>query len=422
MSCYTFAEIDTRYAARNQLFTERPLTMSTLFYPSWLTGLPNWKRAEFSKRLHRIHDARFHLTLEAVRDLKGTAGNVVLWCPQSEAGEGYVTEWSEAVAQVQKMVGPTTIKIVTPSSPNDVVIPDGTWQLNDTTLVGVAWDASTDSSYRGWQELIYVYGANNRTWLKGCVGLKDMYFRSSDYANSLYGDSGTVSTKVGNTMTFVAGGGSTFSADDVGKPIRIGSVGPYWNPGSDTDYSENRGTFIITAVLGPTTIQFENASGITGDANNGNIGWSLCTSMFICLNDNVDKKPFILDNVDFHYGGDYEWGAFYVAEYENQFFVLKNGASVRWYAIVTDGYIVLQSDGSPAWVGTDAFAGMGYADVFPMAGTQVRTSQGSIDGWSLHQPTTVYLPNNTGNWTPWTPETIHEALDQLAERVKALEP
>lgn len=395
--------------------------MSTLPNPPWLTGLPNWKRAEFDKHLHRVHDARFRLTQEALRDLKGTAGNVVIWAPQSTPSEGYVTEWADAVLQVQKMVGPTTIKIVVPDNPDDVVIPDGTWQLNETTLVGVAWDASTDTSYRGYQNLIYVYGQNNETWLKGCVGLKDMYFRSSDYAGSRYGNGGAYLSAVGSTVTFLAGGGATFTSADVGKPIRIGSVGPYWNPGSDTSQSANRGTFFITAVLNPTTIQFENADAVIPDGNNGDLGWSLCTSMFLSLDDGTDKKPFILDNVDFHYGGDYEWGAFYVGSGEGQFFVLKNGASVRWYAIVTDGYIVLQSDGSPAWIGSLAFAGTGYADVFPMAGTQVRTGQNAIDGWTLHQPTTVYLPDNTANWNG-PPETIHEALDELAQRVRALEP
>lgn len=394
--------------------------MSTLPYPAWLTGLPNWKRAEFDKHLHRINDARFRLHTEALRDLKGTAGNVVLWAPEADPGEGYVTEWSDAVAQVQKMVGPTTIKIVSANPNNDVYIPEGTWQLNETTLVGIAWDASTDTSFRGYQNLIDVFGTGNRTLLLGCVGLKDMFFRGSDYDGSLNGDSGSFTAKAGDTMTFTAGGGDTFSADDVGKPIRIGHISPYNTYGSDTDEVDNRGTFVITAVLGPTTIQFENVDGIVADANNGDIGWSLCTSMFLSLDDGTKKKPFVLDNVDFRYNGDYDWGSFYVQDNEDQFFVLKNGASVRWYAIITDGYIVVQSDGSPAWLGSDAFAGNGYADVFPMAGTQVRP-QYSIDGWTLHQPTTVYIPNNTGDWNGDI-ETIHDALDQLAARVRSLEP
>lgn len=394
--------------------------MSTLPYPAWLTGLPHWRGAEFDKHLHRIHDARFRLNIEALRDLKGTAGNVVLWAPEADPGEGYVVEWSDAVAQVNKMVGPTTIKIISANPNNDVFIPEGTWQLNETTLVGIAWDASTDTSFRGYQNLIDVFGTDNRTLLLGCVGLKDMFFRGSDYADELNGNSGSFTAKSGDTMTFTAGGGSTFSADDVGKPVRIGHIDPYSFYGSDTDETDNRGTFIITAVLGPTTIQFENVDGIVDDANNGDIGWSLCSSMFLSLDDGTKKKPFVLDNVDFRYNGDYDWGSFYVQDNEDQFFVLKNGASVRWYAIIADGYIVLQSDGSPAWIGSDAFGGNGYADVFPMAGTQVRF-QGAIDGWSLHQPTTVYIPNNTGHWNGDV-ETIHEALDQLAERVRTLEP
>ena len=398
--------------------------MPTLPYPAWLTGLPHWKGADLDKHLHRINDARFRLHTEALRDLKGTAGNVVLWAPEAEPGEGYVVEWSDAVEQVNKMVGPTTIKIISSNPNTDVFIPEGTWQLNETTLVGIAWDASgdpnTDPDFRGWQNLIDVFGTGNRTLLKGCVGLKDMAFRASDYDGSLNGDSGTFTAKADNTtMTFTAGGGDTFTADDVGKPIRIGHVAPYTTYGSDTDETDNRGIFIITAVLGPTTIQFENVDGIVDDANNGDIGWSLCTSMFLSLNDGTKKKPFVLDNVDFRYNGDYDWGSFFVEANEDQFFVLKNGASVRWYAISVQGYIVVQSDGSPAWIGVDAFMGNGEVEMFPMAGTQVRP-QYSIGTWTLHQPTTVYIPDNSSDWDGDV-ETIHDALDQLAARVRSLE-
>lgn len=398
--------------------------MPTLPYPSWLTALSHWRGAQLNKPIHRINDARFRLHTEALRDLKGTTGNVVLWAPEAEPGENYVVEWSDAVAQVNKMVGPTTIKIISSNPSDDVYIPEGTWQLNETTLVGIAWDADYDTDFRGYQNLIDVFGTGNRTLLKGCVGLKDMYFRASDDDEDpwvlLNGDSGTFTAKALDTMTFTAGGGDTFTADDVGKPIRIGHVDPYNYYGDDTDETDNRGIFIITAVLGPTTIQFENASGVVADANNGDIGWSLCTSMFLSLNDGTKKKPFVLDNVDFRYNGDYDWGSFFVEDgVYGQFFVLKNAASVRWYAISVEGYIVVQSDGSPAWIGVDAFIGNGEVEMFPMAGTQVRP-QYSIDTWTLHQPTTVYIPDNSGDWNGDV-ETIHAALDQLAARVRALE-
>jgi len=394
--------------------------MPTLPYPAWLTALPHWTGAQLDKRLHRINDARFNLHTEALRDLKGTTGNVVLWAPEAEPGEGYVTEWSDAVAQVQKMVGPTTIKIISADPYDDAYIPEGTWQLNETTLVGIAWDADTDTDFRGYLRLMDVRGTDNRTLLKGCVGLKDMDCRASDENILLNGDSGTFTAKVVNTMTFTAGGGATFTADDVGKPIRIGHISPYTSFGDDTAEAGNRGFFIITAVLGPTTIQFENAAGVVADANNGDIGWSLCTSMFLSLDDGTDKAPFVLDNVELRNNGDYDWGTFFVESGADQFFALKNRASVEYFSIGVEGYIILESDGSAAQIHDEALVGNGMAEMFPMSGMEVYQDQVAIATWTLHQPTTVYIPAVPADWDG-TIGTIHDALDQLAARVRTLE-
>ena len=300
-------------------------------------------------------------------------------------------------------------------------IPEGTWQLNETTLVGIAWDADTDTDFRGWQRLIDVRGTNNRTLLKGCVGLKDMDCRAYDDVVLLNGDSGTFTAKADdNTMTFTAGGGDTFTADDVGKPIRIGHISPYTFFGSDTAQAGNRGIFVITAVLGPTTIQFENATGVAVDANDGDIGWSLCTAMFLSLDDGTDKKPFVLDNVELRNNSDYDWGSFFVGAGSYQFLALKNRASVEYYSVGIEGYLVIESDGSAAMINEEALVGNGQAEMFPMSGMEVYQTQEALVSWTLHQPTTVYIPSVPANWDG-TIGTIHEALDQLAARVRALE-
>lgn len=367
-----------------------------------------------------------HVNLTA----QSAGGGSTVWDPIGlYPGAGYSTNWADAVAAVQALQPPTQIVIIGRPGEDTITIPGGTWELNQTTLIGATGYPDTGTDYRAYQELLFVVteGDNqNPCWLKGCVGLKNMFFRATDYENSaVYGTGGDITAIDGSTVTFTTHSGAyTFSSKDVGKWIRVGWISPYQNFGSDVATVENRGTFKITAVVDDNTIQYTNDNGGAAgtDANNSDIGWSLCTSVFIVDNDAPSGQEFTLDNVDFRFGGDYNWGSLFLESNQSLMLRLKNAASVRWYSLLVDGWMALQSDGGGSWVGSLAFVGNGDVDVYPMSGTQVRTWQEAINTWTLHMPYTVYMPSDTNNWTLGTPENVHEALNQLAQRVKALEP
>lgn len=360
------------------------------------------------------------LGAEVAASLAGS--RTAVWRPFDDPGVGYFTEWADVVAAVNAVGdGPTTIQIEVPSNQvyDTVLIPGGTWQLNHTTIVGMATNADNDTSYRGYQDLLNVMGAGasdpSPTWLKGCVGLKDMFFRSANYNPfGISGGGGSILGNAAGTVSFTTGGEYQFSGADIGKTVRIGNISPYPSFGATQD-SNNTGEFVITNVVDASTFQYYNASGSV-DSNNGDLGWSVCTSVFMVTANDTDteKTNFVLDNVDFRYGGDQNWGSFHVADGASVFVHMMNGASVRWFGMNVDGYLAIQSDGGGSWVGSLAFAGRGHVDVFPMSGTQVRSWQDVISSWTLHQPTTVYIPNNTGRWDS-APSTIHDALDYLAD-------
>ena len=446
----------------------------------------------------------------------------VIWRPGDDPGPGYVTNWADAVAAVNLVSGPTTIQIEVGGNPasTTVIIPEGNWQLNETTIVGVATSGDTDTQFRGWQGLLSLGTEGNPanpTWIKGCVGLKDVYWRATFNGSAgVNGGAGTVSSKFGDLVTFTHADSYAFGAKDIGKPIRIGTVAPYGTFGSDTGSAGNRGTYLITNVVDANTIQFANAgavvatprilrvtvdlpavgdpvsltvdvtlysytvqlgddagavalafantinagggdpnftaaaegsdvvltarsvgtgpnalfigppatgfinpsdtSGVDGDTSNGTIGWSLCTSVFMSMDTVSRNAAFILDNVDFRFGGDYNWGSFYAPLGANLVVSLRNGASIRWFSLIVDGNLFVHSEGGGCWVGSLAFCGSGHVDVYPMPGTQVRPNQSAISSWVLHEPYTVYTPANAGNWSS-PPISLHEAVDTLAASV-----
>ena len=343
--------------------------------------------------------------------------NVVVWAPDSpEPPVGSYTSFVDAVAAINSLTSPTTTLQIEASVGDTVVIPAGTWQLNNTTIVGKTQGADTDTDYRGYQELLYVIcetDDSNPTHLKGVVGLKDMFFRATDQDYvSASGSNGTITDVTDDVVTFTKGSGTLphFRTEDVGKPIRIGLVNPYG--GYAANESSNNGTFIITEVVDNSTIKFVNANAIVSDSNNGDIGWSKCVSPLIYTGSQQNNQ-LTLDNVDFRYGSNSDWGSAFVYQDASFYLHLQNAASIRWFSLTIDGYMTVQCDGSPCWVGSMVFSGNGNVDVFPTAGTQVRTFQSAISSWTLHQPYTVYLPDNESNWSS-VPDTVHEALDTLA--------
>ncbi len=390
-------------------------------------------------------------------DPSGGGGNSVVWAPFAEPQDGsFVKTWAEAVAAVQLMSGATTIEIYADPDNDTVVIPGGRWDLNNTTIVGKSVGADRDSNgntYRGWQELLYVVGegdASKGLWIRGCAGLKDIFFRPTDFVGSDYSSRGlggsiTAYDSDAHLVTFSkpAMQGQDFSSRDVGKPIRIGTVSPWQSDGAAASEGNN-GTFIISEVIDANTIHYVNGNGVTGDANNGSIEWDLCMCPFIVTESvewdsyqppsgDGDPAPgnfqtnFILDNADVRYGGDYRWGAMFVLGYNPEtdrnpgvFIHLVNGSSVRWFSMSVDGYMAIQSDGSAAWIGTLAFSGAGRIDIFAQAGLQFRTYQNAIDSYTIYQPNIVYVPSNPSDWNG-PPETVWAALDEAASRIKASE-
>ncbi len=301
--------------------------------------------------------------------------------------------------------------------------------VDDYTIKFINEDAVADD---GNNENI-TWWIDNPTWLQNIAGMKDMFFRQSDYDSpDASKETGSISEVDGDWVLFTKTGGYQFTSKDIGKPIRIGHVDPYYDgPGNCTD-TDNDGTYAIVDVLDGDTIVYFNDNGPSVDDNNGNIRWSLCVSSVIFANWWYGYYPyptsvasdFRLDNVDFRYGGNYDWGSLYVlysgdSEQQSAAFVhLVNGASIRWYSCTVDNYMVVQSDGSPCWLGGSALYGNGYVDVYAMSGMEVHDWQ-DINDWQLHQAYTVYLPSSPSDWGEGVPSTVEEALDRLAAVVFA---
>ncbi len=270
---------------------------------------------------------------------------------------------------------------------------------------------------------------DNPTWMKNVAGLKDMDFRQSYFDSPQpVGDTGSILETDGSWVLFSKTGGYHFTSKDVGKPIRIGHCDPYYDgPGNCTD-SNNDGAYVIVDVLDGDTFVYSNDNGPSVDDNNGALHWSLCVSPIIVSNNNEGTTPYpdslggniVLDNVDFHFGGNYDWGSLYVTgagdgSFESEMLVnLKNGASLRWYSCTVDSYLVVQSDGSSCWLGNYALYGNGFSDVIALSGMEVHPDQ-DLE-WELSQGYTVYLPSNPELWGEGV-HTVAEALDILAAAV-----
>ena len=360
-----------------------------------------------------------------------TAPNTAIWAPFLDPlPPGMFANWADAVAAVNASQAPTTtLQIIGNPNTDTILIPGGTWVLNNTTIVGTVCGVDTDTDYRGWQELLLVTTAadpSNPTLIRGCAGLKNMWFRQQNFSDMSVGATNLSVTAYdsGNnlwTMT-IPGGGYAFATRDIGKPVRVGNVTPYQS-GNPADTSANNGTFKIVEVLSPTSFVCfpydEHTGGVGGDANNGFIGWSLCTSVFIFDQGASTNPDFTLDNVDFRYGGDTNWGSLFITTNAGLFIHERNHSSIRWFSCILDGYLVVETDGSGCWVGSLAFCGTGYVDVFALSGTEVHTFQPAIAEWNLYQGYTVYLPGDTGNWNGSPPATVMEALDRVAAALVA---
>jgi hypothetical protein len=346
------------------------------------------------------------------QEVAGITGNVVIWAPYMDPDPNHVTTWEEAVAAVAKLGAPMTFIQILVEDGQDVYIPPGTWQLNNTTLVGKTFGASLDTSYnygyhRGYQDLVYVEAQSSSTKacrLLGCVGLKDIYFR---------GDWNPPQTELTASFTAPAPGDTA-----VATVISTEAFSE-----QQLVYLDGEGYYRVINVNSATELTLLNLdyAGNSGEGHVVGSGASLyANNAVFYVNDTyVDGTTFTLDNSDFRYGN-YLFGSFHVDSDGGLFLNLINTASLRWYALRSDGYTMIQGDGSSAWLGSYAFFGEGLVDVTPGAGMIVRRNQGDIANWYFYQPYTPYAVDNGASWGGSDPESLQEAVDRLAAAVKAL--
>ena len=227
--------------------------------------------------------------------LSPTAGNVVVWAPFATAtpGGAYV-EWADAVRALGAVNAPfTVLQIEADPWHDEVVIPAGTWQLNNTIIVGKVayaqggrnWVASPDygqqglnagwlyynQQFRGHQIKLWVHPESddgNPCIIKGCIGLKDMFFRGASISNSIEGYTGTFTAYEENPYN-TGTGTAILSRGSNGAPF---SEADLWtNLNCDTD-TEGWWYVTIIEIIDENTVKVDtqgNGSFLVGDAYNG---------------------------------------------------------------------------------------------------------------------------------------------------------
>jgi hypothetical protein len=211
------------------------------------------------------------------------------------------------------------------------------------------------------------------------------------------------------------------------------TTGPnHYNPGSYDDNFTNamvgKKVFVSNTDGGSgtydgeyTIIKFLDSSNVLidlvgiPDATQENIKWTTL--------DHTDE--FTIDNVDFR--SNYNFGTLFMP-FGKMTVHLKNCGSIRADSIACDDMMVVQTDGSPCWIGTYAIYGNGYLKIYALPGTQLNSNwhygYANIN-FDLYQGNIVYVPVDTSHWNSsysgdW-PLNVNEALDQLAERIYAFE-
>lgn len=479
--------------------------------------------------------------------------NVYTWAPFMDSAEadtkGFFTSWEAVVGAVANSQFPTTvIHIHADPWQNEVVIPAGIWNLKNTTIEGTVtyaqggrnWIASSDSGnqglnqgwqyyrdqFRGQQIKLWVhpeYDNLNPCIIKGCIGLKDMFFRGADIDAYISGDNASFSNYVENPyeggsgtaiLTLDPESGDTFSEADLWTDIdtnadggwyvtiieiidaytakvdtdgdpgwlyeseggvysnvswetdngdrmnatfnlkgRLGGKESYFNsyhsstnsstlvrgynhggPSSsdnqfhfsmvgskikisntNTNDGEYDGEYTILHVYDDNTVEIDLDYDMTSNDGSGdrNVNWTTI--------DHTDT--FTFDNVDFRspYG---EFGSLNLWR-GNMYVQLKGGTSIRMRSVSTDGFMVMQSGGEPAWMGSYSvysYNGDGYLKIYALPGMDLNNDwlEGNADvNFDLYQGNIPYIPDNYSNWSGTRPYSVSEAIDRLAAAVVA---
>jgi len=378
----------------------------------------------------------------------GAAGTVT-WAPYADeataAQKGWYTSWAAAVSALQSLSTPTTILQIEadPWNDDEVIIPGGEWTLNNTTIVGKTtyahggqyynsnnfWGGSIGSNaHRGAQILLQVFTQgyydddsvnDNPCRLNGVRGLKDIFWRGEQCAYPSGGGDVIAFNPDTNLVTFRRTGGNLFSTIDApdAKWIESGeSEGRFPSQiNINGSGASNDGTFDVVEWIDENTVTYINSSA----SLESGLSWNMdrVNSVFFYNETFGRYGEFVLDNVDFRNGGS-GWGSFYSGDSARLFIRLMNGASMRWYSSFVDGRAVVQSDGSPCWVGNYAFAGNGYVKFYIEPGMEFHDDQDV--SYDTYNSIIWYKADNYGNWNGY-PQSVQAALDELASRVKALE-
>lgn len=286
---------------------------------------------------------------------------------------------------VLEVVSPTVVKVDTRGNPS--------WLIDEPSgeVSGQTW--YTENSDR-----------NNSTFdLIGRMGGKESYFSNFDS-----------NTNTSRLFTRGESHGGPSSSDNLfddsltGKKIYVSNIGEY------------SGEYTVLYVWGNDEVEIDLPVDLTGTYGDGNkvVNWTTLSS--------YHTDTFVLDNVDLRspYG---EFGTINLRCGNTTLFLTGRETSIRSYNTIScDGFLAVQSDGSPVWLGGYCISDYyddGYLKIYAQAGMNLNTSWfgGADISYDLYQGNVVYIPDNSSNWNN-DPYNVKNALDELAQRVRALEP
>ena len=248
--------------------------------------------------------------------------------------------------------------------------------------------------------------------------------------------------------------------DNVGIPANTDSEGNYipWeftNPTTlvgrnvNADWQSASGGPDQWAYTQQTNVYTEFGCQLKGLVGLKDLYFESYTGDYTILIDNTYawSSFFLIDNAEVH--RDYEdyYESIFVDEC-NASIVLRNGASIRWYAVRVDGYATITTDSQNCWIGSYAVAGNGFVDFFVNPGSAYNSSQdvdcdfnrmwiqnvemhdtdiydGSMDSTYLYSvnvdtnSTLQYYRADPTDWAGTPPNNIKDAVDRLAEACRA---
>ena len=175
----------------------------------------------------------------------------------------------------------------------------------------------------------------------------------------------------------------------------------------------------------------------------------------IIIDDEYDWSAFFcLDNVEFHREYDDGDAALYIDC--DATIVLKNSASIRWYAVEVDGGadVTITTDSTNCWIGSYAVYGSGFVDFFVNPGSAYNDNQdvdcnfnrmwiqnvemhdsyiydgtitaayfqdGTVDNSNILNNCTLGYSVGEGNhWAGTDPTNVKEALDRIVAKLVAI--